>query len=140
MKVKKVKKKMNKFRELEQQMRRVCRRLSWRRAVQTQIINDINDNGIERKKRYKLYTTQHIYSIIACDRDWDEGYLGCTVATRKPLAGEDWNRGSDLADGKFTMGTWIKILEDIVGYELEPISETVLQRNLNDESGVLREV
>ncbi|MEE8114809.1 MAG: hypothetical protein V3T23_10710, partial [Nitrososphaerales archaeon] len=50
----------------------------------------------------------------------DDGrtYLGCTASSRKPRAGEDWTRGSDLADGDLSLETWNKILGDIVAYEL----------------------
>uniref|UniRef100_A0A6M3Y4J0 Uncharacterized protein n=1 Tax=viral metagenome TaxID=1070528 RepID=A0A6M3Y4J0_9ZZZZ len=46
------------------------------------------------------------------------GYLGCIAQTRKPRAGEDWNRGNDLADGIYHRGTWNNILNDIIAYEL----------------------
>ena len=48
----------------------------------------------------------------------DAGYLGCGSSSRKPRAGEDWHRGSDLADGPLTEETWHKIIGDIVSYEL----------------------
>lgn len=48
----------------------------------------------------------------------DGGYLGCTVLTRKPRAGEDWNRGRDLSDGKYCYETWQEIKNDIITYEL----------------------
>lgn len=47
-----------------------------------------------------------------------DGYLGCMVKTRKPRAGEDWNRGRDLADGKYCQETWRKIVNDILAFEL----------------------
>ena len=40
------------------------------------------------------------------------------VQTRKPRAGEDWNRGNDLADGPYSEETWREIVNDIVAYEL----------------------
>ena len=48
----------------------------------------------------------------------DAGYLGCGSTSRKPRAGEDWHRGSDLADGPLTEETWHRIIGDIVSYEL----------------------
>ena len=48
----------------------------------------------------------------------DNGYLGCTIQTRKPRAGEDWNRGNDLPDGKYCKKTWDKIKNAIIAYEL----------------------
>lgn len=46
------------------------------------------------------------------------GGLGCTASSRKPRAGEDWHRGSDLADGPLSEDTWRRILADIVSYEM----------------------
>ncbi len=48
----------------------------------------------------------------------DNGYLGCVATTRKPRAGEDWNRGRDLADGSYSKETWQEIKDDIIAYEL----------------------
>lgn len=48
----------------------------------------------------------------------DGGYLGCTSSCRKPRAGEDWHRGSDLSDGLLTEDTWRSILGDIISYEM----------------------
>lgn len=46
------------------------------------------------------------------------GYLGCIADTRKSRAGEDWNRGNDLADGNYSEKTWQRIKDDILAYEL----------------------
>lgn len=72
----------------------------------------------EHRFTFRIYTETHSYGITAIDRDKDEGYLGCTVSTRKPRAGEDWTRGNDLADGPFTKETWQEIKNDIIAYEL----------------------
>lgn len=45
-------------------------------------------------------------------------YLGCVASSRKQRAGEDWTRGSDLPDGPFEWGTFERIMQAIVGYEL----------------------
>lgn len=71
----------------------------------------------------RIYTDNNVYSIHArwgCSRT----YLGCTASSRKPRAGEEHTRGSDLADGRFTYETWFSILADIVSYELVPIAKT----------------
>lgn len=70
----------------------------------------------------KLYTDGHCYDIRA-----KPTYLGCAVATRKPRPGEDWNRGNDLADGKFCQETWDRILRDIIAYELVSTSNYTLK-------------
>lgn len=74
--------------------------------------------------RVELYTRTNIYSIVAHLNDRG-GYLGCIGNSRTPRAGESWTRGSDLADGDFSKETWIKILGDIVGYELVKIHRPV---------------
>jgi hypothetical protein len=81
----------------------------------------------EHRLRVKLYTNDHVYTIVAHERDKDEGYLGCVSSTRKPRAGEDWTRGNDLADGHLNKETWDKIKNDIIAYELVPIAPKVEQ-------------
>lgn len=75
-----------------------------------------------------LFTESNSYLITATTSD----YLGCVVTSRKPLAGETWARGNDLADGKFTAETWNKILCDILSYELvaavRPVQEMLAER------------
>lgn len=61
----------------------------------------------------KFYTNDYSYRISA-----NKKYLGCTAQTRKPRAGEDWNRGNDLPDGKFNKKTWEEIKTAIIRYEL----------------------
>lgn len=60
-----------------------------------------------------LYTATHSYHIVA-----QSTYLGATCSERMPRAGEDWTRGSDLADGRFCEDTFQKIIYDIVSNEL----------------------
>lgn len=63
--------------------------------------------------RLFLYTTDYRYCIVMRD-----GYMGCVASCRKPRAGEDWDRGGDLADGKCNQDTWDRIMTDIVCNEL----------------------
>ena len=79
----------------------------------------------------RLYTDGHTYSIRATEG----GYLGCTALSRKPRPGEDWNRGSDLADGKLNEETWNLILRDIIAYELKTISDYILNPPTQNEVG-----
>jgi len=44
--------------------------------------------------------------------------MGCVADTRKPRAGETWERGSDLHDGPFTWDDFVKIMLDIAAYEM----------------------
>lgn len=71
--------------------------------------------------RVRIFTDGHEYSIRATPT-----YLGCIVNSRKPRPGEDWNRGNDLQDGKYSRETWYLILCDIVAYELKTISFYIL--------------
>ena len=86
--------------------------------------------------RLKIFTKDHLYAISSRlpevkrpSADYklkvgdeleklNDGYLGCIADTRKPRAGEDWNRGNDLADGDYSEKTWQEIKDDILAYEL----------------------
>ena len=80
----------------------------------------IISNGFKKESSGRLYlwTSRNRYSISFHPSD-SGGYLGCIAVSRIWRAGEDWNRGNDLADGNFNEGTWRKIISDIVSYELE---------------------
>jgi len=92
-----------------------------------------SENFIQTLKKYKteneemkevcIYTNENKYKIYAVDRKNDDGYLGCSVTTRKMRAGEDWFRGNDLVDGPFIKETWQRILCSIVNYELVTLSD-----------------
>lgn len=79
------------------------------------------EKGNEYKYKIHLYTENHVYNIMACESTTKgkyHSYLGCTVSSRKPRAGETWTRGNDLTDGNLTLDTWNKIKNDIISYEL----------------------
>jgi hypothetical protein len=92
-------------------------------------------NGYEQRLKVTLFTDRHQYHIKAIDRSKDEGYLGCIARRRKSRAGEDWLRGSDLADGKFVRRTWDKIKNDMLAYELVPLAPPV-ERTADIEESV----
>lgn len=47
-------------------------------------------------------------------KEGDKGYISaCTTYPKQK--GEDWNRGNDLADGKYNEGTVERIIKDIRG-------------------------
>ena len=75
----------------------------------------------------KIYTDNNYYSITAYPESEkiEKGYLGCVASCRKPITGEDWTRGADLADGPFKYDTWVKILSDIVDFELVKIHKSI---------------
>lgn len=108
-------KKMATIKDLEQWMTRLTRYSKMDKILIKE--TEQTNQGI----RYRMYTDKHCYSIVAHERE-SGGYLGCTVLTRKPRAGEEHNRGNDLADGKLTQETWYKIMYDIIGYELVEIT------------------
>ncbi len=64
--------------------------------------------------RIEMYSINHIFNIVAKKT---KDYIGCTVVTREPRDGEDWNRGNDLLDGKYNYRTFVNILKDIIRYE-----------------------
>ena len=88
----------------------------------------LNEEPSERGSVFKvdLFTERHIYHITAIpasvmltrNTDSYAGYLGMTVSSRKSRAGEDWTRGSDLADGSYSDRTWQCVMADIISYEL----------------------
>ena len=86
----------------------------------------IGDYSQRKGFKLKLFTESNEYTIVAYPPVDDyKGYLGAQGGSRKPRAGEDWTRGNDLADGDFSRETWIKILADIVGYELVKIHRPI---------------
>lgn len=69
--------------------------------------------------RIRLFTTFYHYTIEALD-----SYLGCRVSYRAPLPGENWARGNDLPDGKFSLVTLQEIMGAIFFYEAVSVVET----------------
>lgn len=76
----------------------------------------------EDRRRYRIYTNNHVYSINAVVKKGDSTYLGCGVSARKPRPGEKHTRGNDLPDGRFDHDTWLKIVHAVVRYELVPLA------------------
>jgi hypothetical protein len=68
-----------------------------------------------------IYTVTNAYAFRIT-----KTYLGCTAATRMPRAGEDWTRGNDLPDGKFTKETLTKILGAILFYESQKVVDLTI--------------
>ncbi len=98
-----------------------------------QELEDLSIPMIEVYRKFCFYTENHTYFIIAKDRAKEDGYLGCQVQCRKPRPGEDWLRGNDLPDGKFTKATWDIIEKAILNYELVKLS-----KYLKPETGVIQ--
>ena len=77
-----------------------------------------------KKSKYindlELFTSRYRYTISVNE---ERNYLGCTMTCRTPLAGENWNRGNDLPDGKLNRETWERIKDAIVRNELVVLSD-----------------
>lgn len=86
---------------------------------------DIEEGRQAVTLRFK--TTLHTYSIVGRPHGAPVGgrlgYLGCVVSNRHPRPGETWTRGSDLADGDLSEGTWDRIVQDILSVELAAAAE-----------------
>lgn len=124
--------KVDKVRRLKQWIKdEVCKRGAHGQFGKfVEIVKDDGESNPDRSAyefRFlcNIYTENNRYRITARDRSEDEGYLGCTVSDRKSRAGEDWTRGRDLADGKFTRETWEDIKNDIIRRELVPLATQV---------------
>lgn len=108
---------------------------SFQRYVKAEVVQWDGKLGPVAGKKYKIYTANNYYAIIARTKEGvvgDDGYLGCVVSNRTPRPGEDWTRGRDLPDGAFTKETWDKIVRAIAAYELLPMSELFSTTNEAD--------
>jgi hypothetical protein len=93
--------------------------------TQIQIVEETESSKIVAKSiiRVNLFTNSNRYRISAV-LDENHSYLGCTTSSRKWEPGEDWHRGNDLPDGKFSEVTWNSIKNGILGYELIELEES----------------
>jgi hypothetical protein len=90
----------------------------------------------EVRRTIRIYTDVNSYHITAVERATDDkGYLGCISTCRKPRAGEDWHRGSDLPDGPLSRETWHRILANIVSYEMVRVHKRQEPRGVPDTPG-----
>lgn len=65
-----------------------------------------------------IFTNDHRYHVSLSVKDNGRTYMGCIAQTRKPRAGENWERGNDLHDGPFTWDDFVAIMLDIAAYEM----------------------
>lgn len=116
------------FSELAQWIQSTCRRKSITDLIM------LDNKQAEDSISYSLFTKDYKYHITARVPKIEKlgkgemltvnGYLGCTFTTRKPRAGEQWNRGRDLLDGDYSENTWRGIVNDILENELVKIVRT----------------
>lgn len=98
---------------------------------------DILYNETDNRLRAYLYTGKYKYCIVA---NKDGTYLGCVSSSRTQDPGEDWFRGNDLGDGPFDQETMDRIKSDIIGSELEPISDYIRDERKEDSTVAPRTV
>lgn len=119
----------DKMKMLDQWMRDICPspglETEYIKVVEDSFPVEDNVTDFKHKRIIDIFTDHNKYHITAIDRGRSRSYLGCMGSARKPLAGEDWNRGNDLSDGPFTEKTWNEILNDIVRYELVQLAPPV---------------
>jgi hypothetical protein len=102
----------NGFGELQKWLSQISR---FNKIMDYLYISDYKDKML----MLEIFTKEYKYSISArIQRPEKKGYLGCIVTTRKPRAGEDWNRGRDLANGSYSATTWEEIKNDIISSEI----------------------
>jgi len=90
--------------------------LPFETAAEVEFIDDPDHKSVH----ITFYSEKNSYSISA----WYD-YLGCMYSLRSPVPSEEHTRGGDLSDGDFTIGTWYKIMLDIVSHELLDIAKDV---------------
>ena len=85
--------------------------------------------------RIRIFTRTSVYAIVA-KKTGERSYLGCQATLRYWQPGENWNRGSDLADGPLNREIFVEILGDIVTHEMalieKPVKGTVWQEWAGD--------
>lgn len=125
--------------DFEAQMRNDLRRWTSNGIEELPTPHLVVDGNDIVSKRWRIYTDINAYTFSASmgHPGSMRTYLGCISTCRKPRAGEDWSRGSDLADGPLSLETWHRILADIVSYEMVKIHKAPAQpeiRGVADES------
>ena len=109
---------LNDFPELKERLKQISRFGKFEDFI------FISDYKEKETIRFQIFTKDHQYFIKAklpntkMNENNNYGYLGCIAQTRKTRAGENWQRGRDLADGKYSEDTWREIINDIVAFEL----------------------
>ena len=68
--------------------------------------------NVEDEFNFLIYTNNYKYIFYV-----NENYLAGSVQNRKEMPGEDWFRGRDLSDGKFSKETFTNIIFNIIQHE-----------------------
>ena len=84
--------------------------------------------------KFKLFMENYEYCIKAIWREYTPRYLDCVSDSRKPRAGENWNRGNDMYDGHFCRETWNKIKDDIISHEMKGIAKYIVNGRYTKEN------
>lgn len=73
-----------------------------------------------------LFTERNAYHISIRPHQDRPAYLGCTASARYYRPGETWTRGNDLPDGEFSRKTWDYIVNGILRYELQAMTQEAI--------------
>lgn len=74
-----------------------------------------------------LFTERNHYHISAIFmKRGRNAYLGCTAHSRYFRPGEKWTRGNDLPDGPLSRKTWDAIINGILRYELQAMTQDAI--------------
>ena len=93
--------------------------------IEKYIICDHNPK-VKGKENYNFtfFTKENRYRIGVVVFSGVPKYMAASMTTRKPRAGEDWNRGNDLPDGEYSKEKWNSIKAAIIATELVKIVRT----------------
>ena len=94
-------------------------------------LEEIISYGVEPLRRLRFTEKDGRGSVIFCTAShsyhisFTESYLGCTASSRLQRPGEDWTRGSDLPDGRFSRETFDSIVRAVLAYEVVDLASVV---------------
>lgn len=83
------------------------------------LFDSLCEHEITKSISFIFYTSQNEHHIKAHipNKTYD-GYLGCTLISRKKRPGENWDRGRNLFDGDYSEGTFNKIIKESLYSEM----------------------
>ncbi len=87
--------------------------------------------GVEPLRRLRFSESESQEKVIFCTAtntfaiSFSDTYLGCVGSSRIQRPGENWTRGSDLPDGKFSRETFDSIMRAVVAYEMVDLAPPV---------------
>lgn len=89
-------------------------------------LNNMQSNDMVAGSRTMCVTIStylNVYRINVVYREHDNGWMSCCVPSRH-LSGDTWSReDKTFTCGEFTRKTWDKILQEIVAFEVNKITQ-----------------